>query len=209
MSAVEHTIDVRRSARYFTLGDDESDEVWLVLHGYGHLAAEFIEHFGSISEECFVIAPEGLSRFYSQDHKRVGASWMTREDREAEIADYLVYLDAVHLQACRKNARLTVLGFSQGAHTACRWAASGPKVDRLILWGSGLPKDLNERGLLKSVGDTGITIVVGSGDRYLGEEDLEAEVERANEMGIQARIVRFDGGHEIDAEVLERVASGH
>ncbi len=208
MSVVENTISVRRSARYFTLGDPESNEVWLVLHGYGELAAEFIEHFGVVAREHFVIAPEGLSRFYHTDHKRVGASWMTREFREAEIADYLVFLDAVYHEACRADARLTVLGFSQGAHTACRWAASRPSVHQLILWGAGLPKDLNERGLQGSVGHAGITIVVGSRDRFLNEDDLESDVERANDMGVPTRIVRFAGGHEIDSEVLERIASG-
>src|ERR1051325_10016453 len=46
-----------------------------------------------------LVAPEGLSRFYLSERateRRVGASWMTREDRLAEIADYLGYLDAVY-----------------------------------------------------------------------------------------------------------------
>ena len=43
-----------------------------------------------------LIAPEGLSRFYHEDHESIGASWMTREERLEEIKDYLMYLDLVH-----------------------------------------------------------------------------------------------------------------
>ncbi len=206
---MEHSISVRKTARYYTLGAEDSDDVWLVLHGYGQLAAEFVKLFDPVSAERFVVAPEGLSRFYSEDHTRVGASWMTREDRGAEIADYLLFLDEVYRETCRKEARLTVLGFSQGAHTACRWVASGPAVHRLILWGSGLPEDVDARGLQKSIGRSAVTIVAGSHDRYIGEEKLQAEVERATDIGIQSRIVRFDGGHEIVTDVLERIAAGH
>ncbi|MEZ4763957.1 MAG: hypothetical protein R3C26_12480 [Calditrichia bacterium] len=35
-----------------------------------------------------------MSRFYLQStNGRIGATWMTREDRENEIADYLAYLN--------------------------------------------------------------------------------------------------------------------
>ena len=39
----EHRIQVRRSARYYTMGDAGSaQELWLVCHGYGQLAARFL-----------------------------------------------------------------------------------------------------------------------------------------------------------------------
>jgi hypothetical protein len=47
------------------------------------------------------VAPEGLSRFYFEGGfhgpgSKVGATWMTREDRLAKIEDYVGYLDALH-----------------------------------------------------------------------------------------------------------------
>ena len=41
----EHHIGVTRSARYFTLGNSSRGvgEVWFACHGYGQLAARFLE----------------------------------------------------------------------------------------------------------------------------------------------------------------------
>src|SRR5207237_799567 len=67
---------------------------------------------------CCVVAPEGRPRFYlteSPTERRVGASWMTREDRLHEIDDYVRYLDAVHVDLKLPNTRITALGFSQGS----------------------------------------------------------------------------------------------
>src|SRR6266498_2722637 len=139
----EHRLTVSRTARYFTLGRPDR-EVWFVLHGYGQLAALFLRHFEPLDDGTrLIVAPEGLSRFYLTEdpaERRVGASWMTREDRLTEIEDYVQYLDAVHADVVgsvdRSLVKVRVLGFSQGAATACRWASTGAsRVDRLIVWG--------------------------------------------------------------------------
>src|SRR5207244_11621240 len=110
----EHRVTVARSARYFTLGGTEPREVWFACHGYGQLAARFLEKLRVLDDDgrCLV-APEGLSRFYlteSPTERRVGATWMTREDRLAEIADYVRYLDAVYDDVLVRldRARVTV-----------------------------------------------------------------------------------------------------
>src|SRR5881628_787775 len=98
----EHHLSVSRTARYFTLGERSAAvaEVWFACHGYGQLAARFLEKLRVLDDGTrYLVAPEGLSRFYlseSPTERRVGASWMTREDRLVEIADYVQYLDAVH-----------------------------------------------------------------------------------------------------------------
>ena len=66
-----------------------------------------------------------VSRLYLDNtYTRVGASWLTREDRDAEIADFTGYLNALYDQVLdgRDPAALhiSLLGFSQGAATACR-----------------------------------------------------------------------------------------
>jgi hypothetical protein len=67
------------------------------------------------------VAPEALSRFYvSQEPGRhcpvsvVGGTWMTREDRENEIRDYVRYLDILHDEVEIEGVPTTVLAFSQG-----------------------------------------------------------------------------------------------
>ncbi|MEJ2217163.1 MAG: hypothetical protein P8099_11165 [Gemmatimonadota bacterium] len=102
---IERHITVSRVARYYTLGPPAIDaaEVWFVLHGYRQLAGRFLRRFEALDDGTRrIVAPEGLSRFYVDDDSgphgpgsRVGASWMTREDREREIDDYVAYLDAV------------------------------------------------------------------------------------------------------------------
>src|SRR5437868_14633480 len=146
----EHHIGVSRTARYFTLGESLRGvaEVWFVCHGYGQLAARFLEKLRVLDDgRRHLVAPEGLSRFYlteSPTERRVGASWMTREDRLHEIDDYVRYLDAVHADLQRPNARITALGFSQGSATVCRWAALGTaRIDRVIVWGGEVPPDLD------------------------------------------------------------------
>src|SRR5947199_8438332 len=98
----EHHLSVSRTARYFTLGAASAAvaEVWFACHGYGQLAARFLEKLRVRDDGTrYVVAPEGLSRFYFSEtptERRVGASWMTREDRLVEIADYVQYLGAVY-----------------------------------------------------------------------------------------------------------------
>jgi hypothetical protein len=97
---------VLRTARYATLGrlDESVREVWIVCHGYAQLAGRFIERFRCIAApHRLIVAPEALSRFYTErgsgfhgPASQIGATWMTSEDREAEIQDYVAYLDALH-----------------------------------------------------------------------------------------------------------------
>jgi len=200
----EHRLPVTRSARYFTIGRPER-EVWFVLHGYGQLAARFLSRFEPIDDGTrLIVAPEGLSRFYLTEdpaERRVGASWMTREDRVSEIEDYVRYLDAVYADVVRSEISVTVLGFSQGATTACRWSALGPsKIARLIVWGGEVPSDVDMRRASR------LSLVYGSRDQYFTPKVVSATEARLREQGVSYELVPFDGGHEIDAAVLRKVA---
>ena len=128
---------VPRTARYATLGGDGPDvrELWIACHGYAELAADFIGGLGAIAApHRRIVAPEALSRFYVEEkigphgqESRVGATWMTREDRLTEIDDYVRYLDRLHEHLSRGMTggvagppRLVALGYSQGAATISR-----------------------------------------------------------------------------------------
>src|ERR1044071_2582164 len=121
-TAVEHSIEVPRPARYFELGTAVGGVLWVVLHGFGQLAGDCIEYFTELNDGSRVIvAPEALNRYYTASlsvpsaERPVGATWMTREFREAEMRDYVRYLDLLHLElAARVRPRRTiVVGFSQ------------------------------------------------------------------------------------------------
>jgi predicted esterase len=233
----EHHITVERTARYFTIepGEAGAREVWLVCHGYSHLAERFLRQFAALDDgRRLVVAPEALSRFYLHEEEpgapptgasptgaprpsgghalggRVGAGWMTREDRLSEIADYVAYLDALARHIFRRVERgavtLRVLGFSQGGATATRWAALGTtRVDELILWGSHLPPDL-DLSAAPGLGGTPVRFVWGEGDPYYDAARVAEDVARLGAGGISSRITTYAGGHSISRGVLTEIA---
>lgn len=204
-------IQVARTARYYTLGGrgDGVDEAWFVLHGYRQAARRFARRFEVLdTPERIVVVPEALSRFYvdrspgrhGPEH-RVGASWMTREDRENEIADYVAYLDALADQVASDAPAIrsrVVLGFSQGAHTASRWVVLGrPDVQELVLWGAGFATDLTPDALATGLEGSRVTIVRGAEDKFRDRREEEAQDALLEELGVPFRVLVHPGGHEI------------
>jgi predicted esterase len=226
--SVERHIRVPRTARYHIVGDPRSStEVWFVLHGYGQLAGRFIRRFlglpGIEDGIRAVVAPEALSRFYVDPgargahgpESRVGATWMTRADREHEIRDYVEYLDRVAAEVLGSDGgdpvpatlpgdrRVVVLGFSQGAATASRWVALGKiRPAELILWGGGLAVDLDDGSLIDGLTGVRIRLVAGARDGW-GRQKTDEAVGRLGALGLDVDRIRYDGGHGIVPGVLD------
>lgn len=209
---MEHRLSVTRQARYYSAGDlARASELWIVIHGYGQLAGEFITDFEPLasSSRAFV-APEALNRFYresggtgSHANAKVGATWMTREDRDAEIVDYLAYLDAVERATRRPGARLGVLGFSQGVATQMRWlAARSSPPDRVVAWAGQVPPDVELDLLRPRLPAEGIELVMGSKDTISSWVGADAQQGRFAGAGIAARLTTFEGGHRLDDATL-------
>lgn len=216
----EHHLVVERTARYVTFGEasSETTDVWIVCHGYGQLAAAFIAPFESIaSAERLIVAPEGLSRFYTEaatsagnPNRAVGATWMTREDREHEIGDHVRYLDTLvdHIRTTAPpSVRLRVLGFSQGVATVARWVARGRvRVDELIVWAGAFPEDVDLVVLRERLAGAPVAFVAGSRDQLAAWASTETHLDRFTAAGIRARLVTFDGGHRLDNATLVALA---
>jgi predicted esterase len=216
----EHHLEVVRTARYWSIGPaGRPDEVWFVLHGYRQLARRFLRRFEPIDDGSrLIVAAEALSRFYvSGEAGRhgsasvVGATWMTREDREHEIADYVRYLDRLAASVLESFAerptRIVVLGFSQGVATATRWVVRGAmRPDRLLLWGDFTPPDLDLARAREALTGVEVVTVRGSEDPALSSRLAEEEAVRLAEAGLRVRPVRYEGGHDIDAETLVALA---
>jgi predicted esterase len=218
--ANEHHIEVRRTARYYVLGEigDQTRDIWFVCHGYAQLARDFIEEFGIIaSPERVIVAPEALARYYilneSKFHSgesKVGASWMTREDRECEISDYVVYLDSLYDEILSKVSRdsvsVTALGFSQGGATANRWVTQGSsRIDRLIMWGALLATDSDLNNAASFFGDVKLMIVYGKRDQFLTEGMIDDYQQLLEEKNIPYEFFTFDGGHRMDRDTLRNL----
>ncbi|MPR32646.1 alpha/beta hydrolase [Salmonirosea aquatica] len=209
--ATAHSLTVTRSARYFTLGEmsERTRHVWFVLHGYGQLAEYFIRKFEKISDEqTYVVAPEALSHFYLNGNSgRVGASWMTREDRLSEIDDYVAYLEsiykAVFLNHSPDSLRITLLGFSQGTATACRWLDRGRlRCDRLILWAGYFANGIREVIDSNRLPPQDTHYVYGNRDEYLTQLNLTEYLESLQTELPFLKVLEYPGGHAIDTEVL-------
>lgn len=203
------------TGRYFKIGEitSQTKAVWFVLHGYGQLAQYFLPKFRRLADHNIcVIAPEGLSHYYLEDpitrsktgSTRVGASWMTRENRLLDIENYIKYLDSIFkTEIGHSDLPITLLGFSQGAATVSRWALSDSiDFDRLILWAGILPNDMNfEKGKDRLKSKT-VQTIYGKNDPFLNETRAGEMKMLTEKLGITVEPIVFDGVHEIHEATL-------
>ena len=217
----EHQIRVDRTARYATVGEagPAVREVWFVCHGYGQLAPRFARHCEALADGTrLVVAPEALNRFYLDAQAggrhadaKVGATWMTREDRLAEIDDYVRYLDALSAHVLGELGRgdvvVRVLGFSQGVATVSRWLAFGhARVDHLILWAGLLPHDVPLADVVGRLRGVRLSLVLGSHDDFARPDVVARQEATLRAADVRYELLTFDGGHQLDAATLARLA---
>ncbi len=206
----EHKITVEKTARYFTHGSlDKATELLVVLHGYGQLPEYFIRKFSQLPEHIFVVAPEGMHRFYLKGSGgRVGASWMTKESRTDDISDNLRYLNQLFgaLLSDRSYRKITLLGFSQGGATAARlfFSKRNYPIDSFILWGSVFPPDIPLPLPTVDAGETtNQSFVIGTEDEYFSDEDRKQLMEYFQSIGFKTYL--YAGLHDIHAETLTKL----
>ncbi|MGY3087445.1 putative esterase [Hymenobacter sp. UYAg731] len=213
---MERHLTVARTARYQQLGElsSRTRRVWFVCHGYGQLAAYFVRHFAFLTAAdptTVIIAPEGLSRFYlSGNGGRVGASWMTRDDRLHEIEDHVNFfnqLAATVLPQCPPGVQVTVLGFSQGTATVSRWLAQAAfRPAHLVLWAGGFPDDLAPTAAQKLLRGLPVAVVIGSDDAYISIAQAEQQHHQLQQLGANSQLFTFPGKHELNRAILEKIA---
>ncbi|MBS1514550.1 MAG: dienelactone hydrolase family protein [Bacteroidetes bacterium] len=215
MEIISKNIQVTKTARYFLSKENFENvtTVMFVLHGYGMPAAKFLEEFSSLdNNSTLIVAPEGLSRFYTKGfYGNIGASWMTKEDRDFEISDYVNYLDEVYtevLSKLKQTEKIIILGFSQGGATAARWAASGKsKTDVLIIHSSDIPKDTDFEKLKVKNEFMKIFCLYGNEDKEIRKENFENSVKLLKENEIQFEYNGFNGGHEVSIDSIQKIIS--
>jgi dienelactone hydrolase len=201
----QHDVVVEKTARYFVLGPEEPiGRIW-ALHGYGQLPEYFLRRFAPAAEAGWqVVAPEALHRFYVEGTSgRVGASWMTREERAADMADYVKYLDQIYHRIAPLPGSEILLGFSQGVATAARWACRGrARFDAHIFWAGVFPPDLDLAHEIAPLRNVPTTFALGNDDPFFDDRLIATTESAFNAAGIDHQIVRFAGRHAVDGELL-------
>lgn len=186
----------------------KTKNVWLVFHGIGYLSRFFIRHFNQLdTEENYIICPQAPSKYYKDtSYKRVGASWLTREDTIAETENVLNYVDAIlgEENINYNNINFIVLGYSQGVSIATRWLANRKQFcDRLVMISGVFPKELsptsfNHLPKLKTFH------TVGTHDEIFDPKNVTKQEDRLVSYFPNITIVNHDGGHILDNTLLER-----
>ena len=144
-----------------------------------------------------------MHRFYRKGNSgRVGASWMTREVREVDIADNMNWLTALDKKICEKYPikKRLLLGFSQGGSTAARWRLTNKvPFDSLIVWGSDFPTEVaNAKELLAE--DTNNYFVIGTEDKFFDKKQRDSLIEGYKTLGF--KISTYIGPHDINIQTL-------
>ena len=209
-------ISIPKTHKYSQLGEfsEKTNTVWIVLHGYGMLSEFFIKKFECIlNDSTVVIAPEGSNRFYLENnYYRVGASWMTKLDKEKDIEDNISFIQTLYSKIVDEightNFKLNTLGFSQGGPTLVRWLMSNKlNTNSLILWGSDIPKDslvIENKSRWNSMN---LKIVIGKKDEYINEEKKQEFVGVVKSYGLKYDLIEYKGSHKIIEEELKKIAN--
>jgi len=196
---------------YDTLNEltDQTKTVWLVFHGIGYLSRYFIRLFQSLDpEENYIIAPQAPSKYYkNNDYKRVGSSWLTKENTKTETKNVLNYIDAVVAsEKLPSTTRFIVLGYSQGVSIASRWLASRTiQPDAFVMVSGGFPKELQKEDFTYMSGTTKVTHIVGENDPYFEVDKVNAEKIRVQGILPQIEFRTHPGGHELNIDSLKNI----
>lgn len=204
-------IDISIQASYHTLNEltERTERVWVVFHGYGQLATYFIKKFEGLDpEKNFIIAPQGLSKYYLEGvYGRVGASWMTKEDRLTEIKNQYRYIDSVLSAYDISTKKLVYFGFSQGTATMGRYAAHAKiPFDQMIIWAGTFPPDTDPKDWKYLTGNEGIHYFTSKEDIYFKDEMIEQQntvVETA--LGRNPELHWYDGGHKVIPQIVNTI----
>ena len=170
----KHSISFEFSSSYITYNQltDNTENIWIVFHGYGQLSKYFIRRFDVLdSDKNYIIAPQGLSKFYvDEDYKNVGASWLTKEDRGSDLLNQQKYLiklmDELKLKIDFSKIKINFFGFSQGVSALTRLLMNyNMKVNNIIIWAGWVPDEFFNinKDILKN---TNLFFVVGNEDKY-------------------------------------------
>ncbi|SNC76701.1 Predicted esterase [Hymenobacter gelipurpurascens] len=190
-----------RTARYISLGEPGPgiQHIWICLHGREQNLLDFASQLVNLdTPERLLILPEGLSRYAlpaletTPEAAATVASWFAPESVQVDLADLTTYLDGLSAQvlaACPPHTPVTVLGYGHGAAAACRWLAHGrTPYERLILYASIFPAEIDRQAVLASLPKQPVTVVTTTIDSFTPEVAGEGLVQDLQAAGLPAQL---------------------
>lgn len=213
MSMIKHYhIPISIQAPYYTLNQltEHTERVWVIFHGYGQLAQFFIKKFEGLDpKKNFIVAPQGLSKYYLEGfYGRVGASWMTKEDRLTEIENQYSYIQSVLSHAGvigNENQKLSYFGFSQGTATMGRFAAHVKlPFEKMVIWAGTFPPDTSPEDWSFLSGKEQVQYYTSKEDPFFKEGMIEHQnVVLQKAMKVKPELHWYEGGHKVIPELVK------
>ncbi|MBX2842099.1 MAG: hypothetical protein KTR26_10020 [Flammeovirgaceae bacterium] len=211
---MEKEVEINIKTTYFTQGtiSEKTENIWFVCHGYGQLTKHFIRRFDLLDPITdFLIAPQGLSKFYlDNNYGHVGASWMTKENRELEIENQWSYFNSIFECETQnidlEKVNINLFGFSQGVSTIWRWAEKRKlPFHKLVMWAGEFPREFTKEQLEFVPVEATLFLVIGKKDQYFNPERQQYVVNKMTNLCKKPEEIIFDGKHEVKREVLKLV----
>ena len=171
------------------------------FHGYMESADVQMARLEALacSARTTLVSVQGLNRFYRGRSEDVVAGWMTRQDREAMIADNIEYCGRAIDLAAVPDLPLFTVGFSQGVAMAFRAATRGRRrAAGVVGVGGDVPPELLEDA---TVTFPAVLLARGEGDEWYTAAKLEADADALRARHSTVETVVYPGGHEWTKDV--------
>lgn len=208
---VERLVSYQTTNSYSTLNtlDEQTEHIWIVFHGIGYLSRYFIRLFQHLDpKKNYIIAPQAPAKYYKgEDYRKVGSSWLTKENTDVDKDNVLNYIDAlIANEKLPRDKNLIVLGYSQGVSIASRWITSRKiKCNALLLISGGFPRELAKEDVSFLEDETRIIHILGDKDPYFSKEKIDAEKEKLKLIMPKIEFRTHRGGHELNPKTLENI----
>ena len=212
---MEKKIEISFQSQYYTMGNagDQTKYIWIACHGYGQLAKHFMRRFDVLNPvENYIIIPQGLSSFYlTNDYAHVGASWMTKENREIDIYNQHQYLNAIFNQEIKQfenqKVKLVLFGFSQGVSTVWRWAVQRQLAfSKLVMWAGEFPREFTTETLSFVPNEAKLYFVIGTKDQYYDPDRIQLLSAKMEKLCKKPETILFEGKHEVNRDIINQIA---
>ena len=210
-------LKTQKTARYSTFGNlsKKTKYFWFALHGSKMLCEQMLYKFSEFDpDEHFIVAPEGLNRFYADGFGGdVVSSWMTKRDRLPEIEDFCIYLSTLYqtfLAQLPPQTTKIILGFSQGGTTMFRWAkAKDLNVDVMLAYSCWIPEDIDLQKLSMQMTPSRILYTYGMQDQFLNEDIINQVKTIGSKNKLNIKYLPYEGEHKVDKMNLKNIFEEH